>query len=315
VTKPLVVIVGPTGVGKSKTSIEIAKKIEGEIISADSRLFYRGMDIGTAKPSQEERAQVTHYLIDVSDPDEIWSLGLFIKNAHTCINKILGKKHIPIVVGGTGQYIRALIENWSVPRQEPDFQLRDILEKWSEEISVHGLWKKLEIIDPFAANEIDPRNVRRTIRALEVIYKSGIRFSDQRKKGLIHYDVKIIGLNLPRPELYERIDNRIDEMLRKGLIGEVELLISKGYSPDLSSMSAIGYKEINRYLMGKISLDEVCALMKKRTRQYVRQQANWFNKNDPDIHWFNVLTDSVDRIVDFIRSEDGWIRENENNWH
>ncbi len=308
VSKPLVVIVGPTGVGKTKTAIEITKKMEGEIISADSRLFYRGMDIGTAKPSKEERAFVIHHLIDVSDPDDIWSLGLFIKNAHACINTVLKKKHIPILVGGTGQYIRALIEEWSVPKQEPDFQLRNILEKWSHEIGANELRKKLAVIDPLAANEIDPQNVRRTIRALEVIFKSGIRFSDQRKKGLLRYDVKIIGLNLPRFELYQRIDNRIDAMLKNGLVEEVKTLLSKGFSPDLPSMSAIGYREVIKYLEGAISFNEVSVIMKKRTRQYVRRQANWFKQNDPAIHWFYLQADTVDKIVDFIRSNDGWTR-------
>ena len=308
VPKPLIVVVGPTAVGKTKIAIEIAKVFEGEIISADSRLFYRGMDIGTAKPSIEERNRVPHYLIDVANPDETWSLSLFQKNSRSCINNISEKKHLPILVGGTGQYIRAVIEDWCVPKQEPDFQLRNILEKWAVEIGVHDLHSKLAVIDPSAADEIDPRNVRRTIRALEVIFKSGVRFSYQRKKGVLRYDVKIIGLNLPRLELYQRIDNRIDKMLKKGLIEEVRLLLSKGYSPELPSMSAIGYREITLYLSGQISLDEAVMLMKRRTRQYVRRQANWFKRDDPTIHWFDLDNNSINEIIEFTLSKKGWMR-------
>jgi tRNA dimethylallyltransferase len=273
VPKPLVVIVGPTAVGKSRIAIEVARRLNGEIVSADSRLFYRGMDIGTAKPGNEDRRQIKHHLIDIANPDEIVSLRVFQSKAQDCINKILKKKRLPILVGGTGQYIHATTEGWIIPSQ------------------------------------IDPRNVRRTIRALEVILGTGKLFSDQRIKVGAKYDLKIIGLFLPREILYHRIDERINQMISNGLIEEVKNLLAKCYSPDLPSMSAIGYHEIAGYIQNKITYEDAIMLMKRRTRQFVRRQANWFKSSDPHIHWLVVSDRIVEEITKFIQSTQDWITE------
>lgn len=285
---PVTVIVGPTAVGKTAFAIELAKIANAEIVSADSRYFYRGMDIGTAKPTPEERQSIPHHLIDVADPDETWSLALFQQKAYDAIASIHERGKNVIVVGGTGQYIRALLQGWSPPTMEADLVMRAVLEDWANEIGPMEIHKKLAILDPIAAGKIDYRNVRRTIRALEVIFGSGQRFSEQRKVTESPYSFLILGLNRSRSSLYQRIDQRIDQMIRQGFIEEVADLLEKGYSPALPSMSAIGYREISAYLNHEISLDEAIRLIKQRTRNFVRRQANWFKTNDPQIHWFNL---------------------------
>ena len=285
---PVTVIVGPTAVGNTAFAIELAKIANAEIVSADSRYFYRGMDIGTAKPTPEERQSIPHHLIDVADPDETWSLALFQQKAYDAIASIHERGKNVIVVGGTGQYIRALLQGWSPPTMEADLVMRAVLEDWANEIGPMEIHKKLAILDPIAAEKIDYRNVRRTIRALEVIFGSGQRFSEQRKVTESPYSFLILGLNRSRSSLYQRIDQRIDQMIRQGFIEEVAGLLEKGYSPALPSMSAIGYREISAYLNHELSLDEAIRLIKQRTRNFVRRQANWFKTNDPQIHWFNL---------------------------
>lgn len=284
---PLIVIVGPTCVGKTEISIELAERLEGEIISADSRLFYRGMDIGTAKPSPMELSRIPHYLIDVADPDQPWSLAIFQKATHATIAQIHARGKLPFLVGGTGQYIWAVIEDWSIPPHESDTNLRQVLQNWAEEIGKDELHRRLTLLDPPAAKAIDPRNVRRTIRALEVIFGTGSRFSDQKKKKLCPYRVLILGIRRSRLELYTRIDKRIALMVAAGLIDEVNNLLARGYSSDLPTLSAIGYREIVEYLKGKTTLEEAIMLIKRNTRVFVRRQANWFRSNDPQIHWFD----------------------------
>jgi tRNA dimethylallyltransferase len=307
VPNPLVMIVGSTAVGKSRIAIEVARLLNGEIVSADSRLFYRGMDIGTAKPSNEERKQIKHHLIDIAEPDEIISLRVFLSKAQDSANKIINNNKLPILVGGTGQYIHAISEGWTIPPQKPDEKLRTILFDWANEIGIDGIHQKLVLLDPVAAEKIDPRNVRRTIRALEVILGTGKLFSNQRSKAGSKYDLKMIGLFLSREMLHKRIDNRINQMISDGLIEEVKNLLSKGYSPDLHSMSAIGYHEISDYLQNKITYEDAIMLMKRRTRQFVRRQANWFKFNDPNIHWFAVSERIVEEITEFVQSSDDWI--------
>ena len=285
---PVTVIVGPTAVGKTAFAIELAKIANAEIVSADSRYFYRGMDIGTAKPTPEERQSIPHHLIDVADPDETWSLALFQQKAYDTIASIHERGKNVIVVGGTGQYIRALLQGWSPPTMEADLVMRAVLEDWANEIGPMEIHKKLAILDPIAAEKIDYRNVRRTIRALEVIFGSGQRFSEQRKVTESPYSFLILGLNRSRSSLYQRIDQRIDQMIRQGFIEEVAGLLEKGYSPTLPSMSAIGYREISAYLNHEITLDEAIRLIKQRTRNFVRRQSNWFKTSDPQIHWFNL---------------------------
>jgi tRNA dimethylallyltransferase len=305
--RPLVVIVGPTAVGKTEIALQLAQRLGGEIVSADSRLFYRGMDIGTAKPSSQEMARVPHHLIDVSAPDEPWSLALFQQAAAQGIDEIYSRDRLPFLVGGTGQYIRAVIQAWDLPPQEPDFRMRQVLERWAEQVGHESLHARLALLDPEAAGFIDSRNVRRTIRALEVILSSGKQFSTQRQRAASPYSLLIIGLQRSREDLYRRVDQRIDEMLAGGLIAEVRTLLEKGYSPNLPTLSAIGYREISAYLRGEMTLDEARTQMKRMTRRYIRNQGSWFSQKDTSIHWFEANIAAVDQIEAMIRSGSGWI--------
>ncbi len=282
---PLIVIVGPTAVGKTSAAIELAKRLDGEIVSADSRLLYRGMDIGTAKPAPEEMGEVPHHLVDVAEPDENWSLAVYQREAYKAIDGILSRGNLPVLVGGTGQYVRAIIEGWHIPPQRPDPALREALNRWAEEIGAEALHERLSSLDAEAAENIDYRNVRRVIRALEVTLKTGERFSDLRRKQACRYRPVILGIEMPREVLYERIDRRIEAMLAAGLVEEVRGLLDRGLSPDLPTLSAIGYAEVIQYLQGKISYDEAVELIKRNTRIFVRRQANWFKPGDERITW------------------------------
>ena len=305
----IVFIVGPTAVGKTEVALKLAKQLNVEIISADSRYLYRGMNIGTAKPSQKELREVNHHLIDVTNVSENWSLSIFKNHAIKSIEGTIKRGKLPLIVGGTGQYIFSILEGWQIPELAPDFRLRELLEKWESEIGQDAFFRKLEILDPQAARLIDKRNKRRTIRALEVILLTGRLFSSQRSKQPIEYPYKIIGLTRERKLLYQRIDSRIDMMIKEGFIQEVKDLIKRGHHFDLPALSAIGYKEIGLYLSGKIDLDESVRLIKKRTRQFVRRQANWFKKDDPRIMWFDLEVDNEKHIEEYIKSAIGWINE------
>lgn len=301
--QPLIVILGPTAVGKTSVSIELAKRLDGEIVSADSRLLYRGMDIGTAKPTEEEMSGIPHHLIDTAYPDERWNLAIYQREAYRIIDEIHERGKLPFLVGGTGQYIRSIIEGWNIPPQRPDFRLRDALDNWTEQIGAEGLYERLKMIDPEAAEKIDYRNRRRTVRALEVIFKTGERFSDLRRKQACPYDPIILGIERSRDELYERVDRRIEQMLEDGLVDEVRNLLEEGYSPDLSTMSAIGYGEIIQYVKGEITYDEAVTLIKRNTRTFVRRQANWFKPDDPRIKWFQASPKVVDKMEIWIRRQ------------
>jgi tRNA dimethylallyltransferase len=303
---PLVVIVGPTGVGKTELSIRLALRLNGEIISADSRLFYRGMDIGTAKPGLAERSLVPHHLIDVANPDQVWSLGRFQEAAKQAIHAAHSAGHLPLLVGGTGQYVRAIVEGWTPPQVTPHPGLRSALEHWAEEITPQGLHDRLCILDKTSADQIDARNLRRTVRALEVIFTTGRRFSELRSQRPAIYNTFTLGLGRTRFELYQRIDLRIQQMIDTGFENEVRSLLNQGYSPELPSFSAIGYHEMIEHLSGKLSLDEAIDLMKKRTRVFVRRQANWFKLDDPTIHWYDAAIDIEDQIVTDIQK---WLEQ------
>jgi len=302
---PLIVIVGPTAVGKTEISIQLAELLDGEIISADSRLFYRGMDIGTAKPSPSELARVPHHLIDVTDPDHPWSLAIFQARARAAITGVHTRGRLPFLVGGTGQYIRAVTQGWKPPEVEPRHRTRDALERWAEEIGPYALHNRLAVLDPQSAARIDPRNLRRTVRALEVILSTGKPFSQQRLSGLSPYRLLQIGLIRPRAELYALIDQRIQQMLDAGLVNEVRDLLSR-FPPDSPAFSAIGYREIIAFLHGRSTLPEAIAQIKRATRIFVRRQANWFKPDDPDIHWFSIDLETVNETQTLIRD---WLVE------
>jgi tRNA dimethylallyltransferase len=297
----LILLVGPTAVGKTEIAIQLAERMDGEIVSADSRLFYRGMDIGTAKPSPAERTRVRHHLIDIADPDEILSLAVFQQKAREAIADIHSRGKLPLLVGGTGQYVRAVTEGWKPPEVKPDERLREELEQMNEERGKEWLYEKLKSLDPDAATKIDPRNVRRTIRALEVILTTGRKFSEQRGQGESLYHLITIGLTRPRTELYARIDARIESMFAAGLLEEVKSLLAKGYSPGLPTMSAIGYRECVRVIQGQISVEQAKVEMRRATRTFVRRQGNWFKADDPHIQWFAVQGGIVKEIQGYLR--------------
>lgn len=298
---PLVVIVGPTAVGKTELAIQLAERLNGEIVSADSRLFYRGMDIGTAKPSAAEQARVRHHLIDVADPDENWSLAVFQAAAREAIDDIHQRGKLPFLVGGSGQYVRAVTQGWTPPAVTPDDRLRAALEALAREHDVYWLHDRLKLLDPSAAEKIDARNLRRTVRALEVIFSTGRRFSAQGGVSDSPYRLTSVGLMRPRPELYERIDQRIESMFANGLLNEVQTLLEKGYSPALPTLSAIGYRECVAVLQGSMTLDEAKTHIKKLTRIFVRRQGNWFKENDPQIAWFEMGARAAAEVENYLR--------------
>ena len=259
--------------------------MEGEIVSADSRLIYRGMDIGTAKPSSKQLDRVPHFMIDVAEPDESWSLAQFKQAADEAIATVQKRNRLPLLIGGTGQYVSAILEGWLPPPISPDDSLRNTFENYAAEDGPLALHAQLEAVDPQSARTIDPANVRRVARALEVYEVTGIPLSEQRRSNPPDYRILRLGLNLPRAELYARIDERIDQMLELGLVDEVQALLDRGIEPDHPPMSAIGYRQIGDYLSGRGTLEEAVAEMRRLTRQFVRRQANWFKPDDPNIEW------------------------------
>lgn len=287
IENPLLVVVGPTAVGKSSLAIRLALALNAEIVSADSRYLYRELEIGVAKPSFEDLTTVKHHLINVARLSNPWNLGLYKQSATQIISEIHLRNRLPILTGGTGQYVRSILQNWQIPSHGPVSQLREDLETIGDHIGFDKLYEILSAIDPQAAAIIDYRNHRRTIRALEVILSTGKKFSDLRNKDEPPYNTLIIGLELPREVLYTRIDERVDAMISQGLVGEVQKLLDAGLGPALEKMRVIGYQEIIAHLRGEISLEEAVALIKRNTRAYVRRQANWFKPTDPDIHWLN----------------------------
>jgi tRNA dimethylallyltransferase len=306
VKNPVVLITGPTAVGKTQLSLNLVHQFDGEIISADSRLFYRGLDIGTAKPTLEERMRVKHHLIDIANPDETLSLAVFQQAVYRITRQLWENEKTPFVVGGTGQFIKAIMEGWVIPPYAPDTALRQKILEWGAEVGAEDLHEKLQMIDPAAAEKIESGNLRRTVRAFEVIFSSGALFSSQRQRQFYGIKYKVIGLNRDRKTLYQRIDERIHQMFAEGFVDEVRSLIGQGYDPSLPSLSAIGYKEVIAYLQGKMNMDEVILLMKRRTRSYVRRQANWFKPDDPRIKWFEINDDVESSVIDYIGSSKDW---------
>ncbi len=302
--KPLLVILGPTAVGKTGLAIEIAKRINGEIISADSRQIYRQMDIGTAKATPEQQAAVRHHLIDVVEPDGNLSLAEYQKLAREAIDQIHSIGLVPLLVGGTGQYISALVEGWSIPQVAPDELLRAELEAFAQSEGAAALHKRLETLDPTAAAAIDYRNVRRVIRALEVCIVSGEPISELQRKQPPDYDMLHLGLTMERDDLYRQADTRIDVMMQEGFLEEVKRLLDAGYNRKLPSMSGLGYAELSAHLLDQIPLTEAVILTKNNTHDFIRRQYTWFRGHDPGILWHNTSSGS-DRILELV---DGWLK-------
>ncbi|MGH2593726.1 MAG: tRNA (adenosine(37)-N6)-dimethylallyltransferase MiaA [Anaerolineae bacterium] len=299
--KSLIVVVGPTAVGKTEVSIRLAKAIGGEIVSADSRQVYRHMDIGTAKPGAEQRARVAHHLIDVVDPDKAFSLAQYQSAASAAIDDIFARGKQPLLVGGSGLYVRAVTEGLRIPEVPPQPELRAELEARAAREGGLALYAELQQVDPAAAARIDPRNVRRTIRALEVHRVSGGRFSDLGRSQPPPYRVVTVGLSRPRPDLYARIDARVDAMIAAGLVEETRWLAQR-YDWSLPSMSGLGYRQIGGFIRGECRLEEAIAAIKRDTRRFVRHQANWFRPSDPRIRWFEV-TLGIDAVLSTVLEE------------
>ncbi|MDD5288609.1 MAG: tRNA (adenosine(37)-N6)-dimethylallyltransferase MiaA [Dehalococcoidales bacterium] len=276
-------IVGPTGAGKSNLALHLAQKFHGEIINADSRQVYRHLDIGTAKPSAQERATVPHHLYDIINPDASFSLSQYQELAYHVIDEVQARERLPMLVGGSGQYVWGVLEGWQAPKVPPDKKLRESLEK----IPTAELYQELLSIDSAAARKIDKRNVRRIIRAIEVYKQTGKPFSHLRQKTPPAYSSFIIGLTMERKELYRRLDRRVDEMIARGLVAEVENLFKASYHLDLPSLSSIGYKQIGAFLKRENTLAEAIQKIKYETHRFVRQQYTWFRLADNRIHWFD----------------------------
>ena len=286
--KKVLVILGPTASGKTKVSLEIADILKEEIISADSRQVYRFMDIGTAKPTLEQRKKVPHHLIDIVDPDQYFTVADYSRRAREALKEVVSKGKEPVIVGGSGLYLRALFKGiFKGPGR--DEKIRQKLKDRAEKCGSESLYLELKKKDPEAAQKIGPHNLVRIIRALEVYELTGKRISDLQKEGEYppeEYDFIKIGLNLNRKTLYQRIEQRVEEMIKAGLIDEVESLKRKGYDLSLAPLRTFGYKEIFQYLEGEISLDEAIDKIKLNTRHYAKRQLTWFKKEE-EVIWMD----------------------------
>lgn len=302
--RKLIAIVGPTAVGKSALALELAPQLDGEIINADSRQVYRYMDIGTAKPSPEERRTVPHHLLDIVDPDADFSLALYQQLAYRTIEDIQKRERLPLLVGGTGLYVWAVVEGWQIPPAPPHPDLRRYLEAIAAEEGGLALYRRLQELDPQAASRIDPRNVRRVIRALEVIQRTGQPFSQLQQKAAPPFQSFILGLDTGRADLYHRIDRRVEAMIEKGWIEEVKRLLARGYGLELPAMSGLGYRELGLYLEGRLGLSEATQRIKYQNHRFARHQYAWFRRSDKRIHWLQAGPEASKEAQKLIK---GWI--------
>lgn len=294
----LIIITGPTASGKTALSLKLAKHFHGEIVSADSRQVYRGMNIGTAKPTRAELKSVPHHLIDIKNPNQIYTLAQFKRDAVKTIKQIHKRGRVPFLVGGTALYIWTILENPRIPEVKPNRKLRSLLEKQRKQRGVDYLYNKLIRLDPEAAYIVDPKNPRRIIRALEIIQATGKPFSATRNKGTALFDCLILGIKLPPVKLKARLWQRSAQMLKHGLVSEVRKLVKK-YGKNQQSFDAIGYREIIAYLNGKISLPEAALLMNNNSWHFASRQMTWFKKMP--IVWINPKQ-AEDKIKKFLYS-------------
>jgi tRNA dimethylallyltransferase len=300
-------LIGPTAVGKSAVALVLAKQRSWEIISADSRQIYRYMDIGTAKPSPVELATVPHHFIDVRNPDEIYSAGEFAREARIAISEILSRGKIPLVVGGSGLYIRALSQGFFEPAISNRSLQRELKLRAKQEGGA-TLHAELARVDAVSAVRLHPNDIHRIVRALEVYYSSGKPLSEFWKNGIAEapYEFHFIGLSMLRDELYKRIDCRVDRMFENGLLDECRKLLEMGYAPELNSLQTVGYKEVYAYLEGKLNEQQMVDEIKKHTRNYAKRQMTWFRK-DPNPRWVEIQeNESVETIAGLVSAEFGF---------
>ncbi len=293
---PLVALAGCTAAGKTDLAIALAQRLGGEIVGADSRQVYRYMDIGTAKPTAAQRAAAPHHLIDVIDPDEEFSLALYQELALGAIAAITARGRLPLLVGGTGQYVQAVLEGWQVPRVEPQRALRDELAAEAARSGAEVLHRRLAAVDPAAAASIGPNNVRRMIRALEVYHVTGQPISAQQTRLPPPYRIVTLWLDMPRDRLYERIDRRVDQMIDAGLLDELRALQNCGYSWDLPALSSLGYKEFRPWFEGTATLETCVQTLKWNTHAFARRQIAWF-KRLPYLHQSEASHTLLDEVV------------------
>ena len=304
----IIVIVGPTAVGKTYVSVELAKKLSTEIVSADSMQIYKEMDIGTAKITNDEMQGIAHHMIDIVRPDDNYSVSEFKENAEKIIDSLHLDNNVPIVVGGSGLYVNSLIYDLDFGKAKSNEKIRDYYDYYHREHGEDALYEKLKKIDPVSAEKIHKNNVKRVIRALEVYDITGIKFSELNtdiRKPSDKYECILVGLSMDRKILYERINQRVDKMISEGLIDEVRTLLEKGYHKDLISMQAIGYKEIIDYLEGNTSLEESISILKRNTRRFAKRQYTWFLK-DENVKWFDIkdirdIDLTVENIYEFLK--------------
>ncbi|HSQ77722.1 MAG TPA: tRNA (adenosine(37)-N6)-dimethylallyltransferase MiaA [Nitrospirota bacterium] len=287
--KPILIIAGPTAVGKTDASILLAQELGAEIVSADSMQIYRGMDIGTAKPTKTQRKLIYHHMIDIVEPDQPYSVGDYLRDARTAIDGIISSGGTPIVVGGTGLYIRALTRGL-FHGPPADVELRERLLLRESEGEAGTLYSDLVKVDPEAAIKIHPNDIRRTVRALEVYYLRGRKLSDFQSEHAFQdrpYTFRLFFLVRSRHELYLRIEQRVEQMLAEGLETEVKMLKDRGLSPDLSSLQGLGYKHFMDFFLGKTSRDEAVMLLKRDTKRYAKRQFTWFRR-EPEARWVDI---------------------------
>lgn len=308
---PLIIITGPTAVGKTELSIKLAQHLQAEIISADSMQVYKRMDIGTAKPSPEERKAVPHHLIDLVEPDQDFSVADYKKCFEQTVASIYAKGKIPLLTGGTGLYIRACIQAFDLEPGEPLPDLRQKLKEQAEQYGSEYIHRRLAEVDPEAAAKIHPNDLRRVIRALEVYQNTGIPISQlqQNRSAGLKYNVIYLFLNRDRDELYRRIEIRVDQMIDAGLLEEVQSLLEQGFSCHLKPMQSLGYKQICNYLKEAVSLEEAVASIKQETRRYAKRQLTWFRK-EPIDYLLNLSGNSQEFFGDILNYIEGRLSMN-----
>ena len=283
----LLVLVGPTGVGKTELAMELASHLPIEVVNADSRQMYRLLDIGTAKPTSTQRKAVPHHLFDVRDPDQVLTVAEFQKLATTAIDAVLARGHVPLLAGGTPLYVRSIIHNLRIPQVAPDPQLRSQLEGDLERIGAEGLFQRLADLDPETAEVTDQRNGRRIVRALEVFLKTGKSKRHLEGDRLPLWPLRVLGLTCPRSDLHRKVDARFDNMMEAGLLQEVQRLLDTGYDPELPALQALGYRSLIQHLLGKLTLEQAVLQSKYRTHRYIRHQYTWFRRLVEAV-WFDV---------------------------